>query len=179
MQPGTRVFWRPGQRLGLRSCSHPAPASTVCAWACARGRGGGYSQRAQRSLRATSMALLRSQPLLARNTSLRELEHCQAVKTTSELELSAFELSAAGVGGASVGEMVVKLGRFKPVEGSGLEDSGVGVALPSGLLVGSGAVLGSGVLLGVGLGVLSGLWVAWVVVTTTAPGWLCWEAWWA
>lgn len=104
-----------------------------------------YSQRAQLSLRATSMALLRSQPLLARNTSLRELEHCQAVKTTSELEL--FELSAAGVGGASVGEIVVKLGRFKPVEGSGLEDSGVGVAVPSGLLVGSGAVLGSGVLL--------------------------------
>lgn len=104
-----------------------------------------YSQRAQLSLRATSMALLRSQPLLARNTSLRELEHCQAVKTTSELEL--FELSAAGVGGASVGEIVLKLGRFKPVEGSGLEDSGVGVALPSGLLVGSGAVLGSGVLL--------------------------------
>lgn len=121
------------------------------------------------------MALLRSQPLLARNTSLRELEHCQAVKTTSELELS-----AAGVGGASVGEIVVKLGRFKPVDGSGRgEDSGVGVALPSGLLVGSGAVLGSGVLLGVGLGVLSELWVAWVVVTTTAPGWLCWEAWWA
>ena len=90
------------------------------------------------------MALLRSQPLLARNTSLRELEHCQAVKTTSELEL--FELSAAGVGGASVGEIVLKLGRFKPVEGSGLEDSGVGVALPSGLLVGSGAVLGSGVM---------------------------------
>ena len=119
------------------------------------------------------MALLRSQPLLARNTSLRELEHCQAVKTTSELELS-----AAGLVGASVGEIVVKLGRFKPVEGSGLEDSGVGVAVPSGLLVGSGAVLGSGVLLGVGLGVLSGLWV-WVVVTTTAPGWLCWEAWWA
>lgn len=109
---------------------------------------------------------------------MRELEHCQAVKTTSELELFALELSAAGVGGASVGEMVVKLGRFKPVEGSGLEDSGVGVAVPSGLLVGSGAVLGSGVLLGVGLGVLSGLWV-WVVVTTTAPGWLCWEAWWA
>jgi len=53
----------------------------------------------------------------------------------------------AGVGGASVGEIVLKLGRFKPVEGSGLEDSGVGVALPSGLLVGSGAVLGSGVLL--------------------------------
>ena len=103
-----------------------------------------YSQRAQLSLRATSIALLRSQPLLARNTSLRELEHCQAVKTTSELEL--FELSAAGVGGASVGEMVVKLGRFKPVEGSGLEDSGVGVAVPSGLLVGSGAVLGSGVM---------------------------------
>lgn len=109
--------------------------------------GGGYSQRAQLSLRATSMALLRSQPLLARNTSLRELEHCQAVKTTSELELFALELSAAGVGGASVGEIVVKLGRFKPVEGSGLEDSGVGVAVPSGLLVGSGAVLGSGVLL--------------------------------
>lgn len=138
-----------------------------------RSRSRGYSQRAQRSLRATSMALLRSQPLLARNTSLRELEHCQAVKTTSELELS-----AAGLVGASVGEIVVKLGRFKPVEGSGLEDSGVGVAVPSGLLVGSGAVLGSGVLLGVGLGVLSGLWV-WVVVTTTAPGWLCWEAWWA
>ena len=92
------------------------------------------------------MALLRSQPLLARNTSLRELEHCQAVKTTSELELSAFELSALGVWGASVGEIVVKLGRFKPVEGSGLEDSGVGVAVPSGLLVGSGAVLGSGVM---------------------------------
>lgn len=123
------------------------------------------------------MALLRSQPLLARNTSLRELEHCQAVKTTSELEL--FELSALGVWGASVGEIVVKLGRFKPVEGSGLEDSGVGVAVPSGLLVGSGAVLGSGVLLGVGLGVLSGLWVAWVVVTTMAPGWFCSEAWWA
>ena len=136
-----------------------------------------YSQRAQLSLRATSMALLRSQPLLARNTSLRELEHCQAVKTTSELEL--FELSALGVWGASVGEIVVKLGRFKPVEGSGLEDSGVGVAVPSGLLVGSGAVLGSGVLLGVGLGVLSGLWVAWVVVTTTAPVWFCSEAWWA
>jgi hypothetical protein len=77
-----------------------------------------------------------------------------------------------------VGEIVVKLGRFKPVEGSGLEDSGVGVAVPSGLLVGSGAVLGSGVLLGVGLGVLSGLWV-WVVVTTTAPVWFCSEAWWA
>ena len=92
------------------------------------------------------MALLRSQPLLARNTSLRELVHCQAVSTTSELELFALELSAAGVGGASVGEMVVKLGRFKPVEGSGLEDSGVGVAVPSGLLVGSGAVLGSGVM---------------------------------
>ena len=104
-----------------------------------------YSQRAQLSLRATSMALLRSQPLLARNTSLRELVHCQAVKTTSELEL--FELSALEVLGASVGEVVVKLGRFKPVEGSGLEDSGVGVAVPSGLLVGSGAVLGSGVLL--------------------------------
>ncbi len=103
--------------------------------------------------------------------------HCQAVKTTSELEL--FELSALEVLGASVGEMVVKLGRFKPVEGSGLEDSGVGVAVPSGLLVGSGAVLGSGVLLGVGLGVLSELWVAWVVVTTTAPGWFCSEAWWA
>lgn len=91
------------------------------------------------------MALLRSQPLLARNTSLRELEHCQAVSTTSELEL--FELSALEVLGASVGEMVVKLGRFKPVEGSGRgEDSGVGVAVPSGLLVGSGAVLGSGVM---------------------------------
>ena len=87
--------------------------------------------------------------------------------------------AGAGGGRASGGEMAVKLGRFKPVEGSGLEDSGVGVAVPSGLLVGSGAVLGSGVLLGVGLGVLSGLWVAWVVVTTTAPGWLCWEAWWA
>lgn len=136
-----------------------------------------YSQRAQLSLRATSMALLRSQPLLARNTSLRELVHCQAVKTTSELEL--FELSALEVLGASVGEMVVKLGRFKPVEGSGRgEDSGVGVAVPSGLLVGSGAVLGSGVLLGVGLGVLSELWV-WVVVTTTAPVWFCSEAWWA
>lgn len=147
-----------GLRLGLRS------------------RPRDYSQRAQLSRRATSMALLRSQPLLARNTSLRELVHCQAVKTTSELEL--FELSAAGVGGTSVGEMVVKLGRFKPVEGSGLEDSGVGVAVPSGLLVGSGAVLGSGVLLGVGLGVLSGLWV-WVVVTTTAPVWFCSEAWWA
>ena len=123
------------------------------------------------------MALLRSQPLLARNTSLRELVHCQAVKTTSELEL--FELSALEVLGASVGEMVVKLGRFKPVEGSGRgEDSGVGVAVPSGLLVGSGAVLGSGVLLGVGLGVLSGLWV-WVVVTTTAPVWFCSEARWA
>lgn len=137
-----------------------------------------YSQRAQLSLRATSMALLRSQPLLARNTSLRELVHCQAVKTTSELEL--FELSALEVLGASVGEMVVKLGRFKPVEGSVRgEDSGVGVAVPSGLLVGSGAVLGSGVMLWVGLGVLSGLWVAWVVVTTTAPGWFCSEAWWA
>ena len=120
-----------------------------------RSRPRDYSQRAQLSLRATSMALLRSQPLLARNTSLRELVHCQAVKTTSELEL--FELSALEVLGASVGEIVVKLGRFKPVEGSGLEDSGVGVAVPSGLLVGSGAVLGSGVLLGVGLGVLSGL----------------------
>lgn len=147
-----------GLRLGLRS------------------RPRDYSQRAQLSLRATSMALLRSQPLLARNTSLRELVHCQAVKTTSELEL--FELSALEVLGASVGEMVVKLGRFKPVEGSGLEDSGVGVAVPSGLLVGSGAVLGSGVLLGVGLGVLSELWV-WVVVTTTAPVWFCSEAWWA
>ena len=115
-----------GLRLGLRS------------------RFRDYSQRAQLSLRATSMALLRSQPLLARNTSLRELVHCQAVKTTSELEL--FELSALEVFGASVGEMVVKLGRFKPVEGSGLEDSGVGVAVPSGLLVGSGAVLGSGVM---------------------------------
>jgi len=125
------------------------------------------------------MALLRSQPLLARNTSLRELVHCQAVKTTSELELSALELSALEVLGASVGEIVVKLGRFKPVEGSGRgEDSGVGVAVPSGLLVGSGAVLGSGVLLGVGLGVLSELWV-WVVVTTTAPVWFCSEAWWA
>lgn len=93
------------------------------------------------------MALLRSQPLLARNTSLRELVHCQAVSTTSELELSALELSALEVLGASVGEIVVKLGRFKPVEGSGRgEDSGVGVAVPSGLLVGSGAVLGSGVM---------------------------------
>lgn len=148
-----------GLRLGLRS------------------RFRDYSQRAQLSLRATSMALLRSQPLLARNTSLRELVHCQAVKTTSELEL--FELSALEVLGASVGEIVVKLGRFKPVEGSGRgEDSGVGVAVPSGLLVGSGAVLGSGVLLGVGLGVLSGLWV-WVVVTTTAPVWFCSEARWA
>ena len=160
------------------------PALMFASCACVHGlclglrsRPRDYSQRAQRSLRATSMALLRSQPLLARNTSLRELEHCQAVKTTSELEL--FELSALGVWGASVGEMVVKLGRFKPVEGSGLEDSGVGVAVPSGLLVGSGAVLGSGVLLGVGLGVLSGLWVAWVVVTTTAPVWFCSEAWWA
>lgn len=157
-------------------------ASCVCVHALClglRSRPRDYSQRAQLSLRATSMALLRSQPLLARNTSLRELEHCQAVKTTSELELFALELSAPGVGGASVGEIVVKLGRFKPVEGSGLEDSGVGVAVPSGLLVGSGAVLGSGVLLGVGLGVLSGLWVAWVVVTTTAPVWFCSEAWWA
>ena len=156
-------------------------ASCVCVHALClgrRSRSRDYSQRAQLSLRATSMALLRSQPLLARNTSLRELEHCQAVKTTSELELFALELSAAGVGGASVGEIVVKLGRFKPVEGSGLEDSGVGVAVPSGLLVGSGAVLGSGVLLGVGLGVLSGLWV-WVVVTTTAPVWFCSEARWA
>lgn len=170
------MFLAAGAALGP-SCSRPASALTVLGL---RSRPRDYSQRAQRSLRATSMALLRSQPLLARNTSLRELEHCQAVKTTSELELSAFELSAAGVGGASVGEMVVKLGRFKPVEGSERdEDSGVGVAVPSGLLVGSGAVLGSGVLLGVGLGVLSGLWVAWVVVTTTAPGWLCWEAWWA
>ena len=144
-----------------------------------RSRPRDYSQRAQLSLRATSMALLRSQPLLARNTSLRELVHCQAVKTTSELELSALELSALEVLGASVGEIVVKLGRFKPVEGSGRgEDSGVGVAVPSGLLVGSGAVLGSGVLLGVGLGVLSELWV-WVVVTTTAPVWFCSEAWWA
>lgn len=109
-----------------------------------RSRSRDYSQRAQLSLRATSMALLRSQPLLARNTSLRELVHCQAVSTTSELEL--FELSALEVLGASVGEIVVKLGRFKPVEGSGLEDSGVGVALLSGLLVGSGAVLGSGVM---------------------------------
>ena len=153
-------------------------ASCVCVHALClglRSRPRDYSQRAQRSLRATSMALLRSQPLLARNTSLRELEHCQAVKTTSELEL--FELSAAGVGGA-VGEIVVKLGRFKPVEGSGLEDSGVGVAVPSGLLVGSGAVLGSGVLLGVGLGVFSELWV-WGVVTTTAPVWFCSEARWA
>ena len=157
-------------------------ASCVCVHALClgrRSRSRDYSQRAQLSLRATSMALLRSQPLLARNTSLRELVHCQAVKTTSELELFALELSAPGVGGASVGEIVVKLGRFKPVEGSGLEDSGVGVAVPSGLLVGSGAVLGSGVLLGVGLGVLSGLWVAWVVVTTTAPVWFCSEAWWA
>ena len=151
-----------GLRLGLRS------------------RPRDYSQRAQLSLRATSMALLRSQPLLARNTSLRELVHCQAVKTTSELELSALELSALEVLGASVGEIVVKLGRFKPVEGSGRgEDSGVGVAVPSGLLVGSGAVLGSGVMLWVGLGVFSGLWVAWVVVTTTALGWFCSEAWWA
>lgn len=138
------MFLAAGAALGP-SCSRPAPAFTLCAWVCARGRGGGYSQRAQRSLRATSMALLRSQPLLARNTSLRELVHCQAVKTTSELEL--FELSALEVLGASVGEIVVKLGRFKPVEGSGRgEDSGVGVAVPSGLLVGSGAVLGSGVM---------------------------------
>ena len=154
-------------------------ASCVCVHALClglRSRPRDYSQRAQLSLRATSMALLRSQPLLARNTSLRELEHCQAVSTTSELEL--FELSALEVLGASVGEIVVKLGRFKPVEGSGLEDSGVGVAVPSGLLVGSGAVLGSGVLLGVGLGVFSELWV-WVVVTTTAPVWFCSEAWWA
>lgn len=154
-------------------------ASCVCVHGLRLGRRSrprDYSQRAQLSLRATSMALLRSQPLLARNTSLRELVHCQAVKTTSELEL--FELSALEVLGASVGEIVVKLGRFKPVEGSGLEDSGVGVAVPSGLLVGSGAVLGSGVLLGVGLGVLSELWV-WVVVTTTAPVWFCSEAWWA
>ena len=129
------------------SCVCARGPGTIPSGRSARCRGGGYSQRAQRSLRATSMALLRSQPLLARNTSLRELEHCQAVKTTSELELFALELSAAGVGGASVGEIVLKLGRFKPVEGSGLEDSGVGVALPSGLLVGSGAVLGSGVLL--------------------------------
>ena len=169
------MFLAAGAALG------PALMSCACVHALCLGRRSrprDYSQRAQLSLRATSMALLRSQPLLARNTSLRELEHCQAVKTTSELELFALELSAAGVGGASVGEMVVKLGRFKPVEGSGLEDSGVGVAVPSGLLVGSGAVLGSGVLLGVGLGVFSELWV-WVVVTTTAPGWLCWEAWWA
>ena len=144
MQPGTRVFLAPRAALG--------PALMFAPCACVHGlclglrsRFRDYSQRAQLSLRATSMALLRSQPLLARNTSLRELVHCQAVKTTSELEL--FELSAAGVGGASVGEIVLKLGRFKPVEGSGLEDSGVGVALPSGLLVGSGAVLGSGVLL--------------------------------
>ena len=174
MQPGTRVFLAPRAALGaaLMSC------------ACVHGlrlglrsRPRDYSQRAQLSLRATSMALLRSQPLLARNTSLRELVHCQAVKTTSELEL--FELSALEVLGASVGEIVVKLGRFKPVEGSGRgEDSGVGVAVPSGLLVGSGAVLGSGVLLGVGLGVVSELWV-WVVVTTTAPVWFCSEAWWA
>lgn len=176
MQPGTRVFLAPRAALG--------PALMFAPCACVHGlclglrsRFRDYSQRAQLSLRATSMALLRSQPLLARNTSLRELVHCQAVKTTSELEL--FELSALEVLGASVGEMVVKLGRFKPVEGSGRgEDSGVGVAVPSGLLVGSGAVLGSGVLLGVGLGVLSGLWV-WVVVTTTAPVWFCSEAWWA
>ena len=171
MQPGTRVFFgAPGGAWAFIF------ASCVCVHGLRLGRRSrprDYSQRAQRSLRATSMALLRSQPLLARNTSLRELEHCQAVKTTSELELS-----AAGVGGASVGEIVVKLGRFKPVEGSGIEDSGVGVAVPSGLLVGSGAVLGSGVLLGVGLWVLSGLWV-WVVVTTTAPVWFCSEAWWA
>ena len=166
------MFLAAGAALGP-SCSRPASALTVLGL---RSRPRDYSQRAQRSLRATSMALLRSQPLLARNTSLRELEHCQAVKTTSELEL--FELSAAGVGGASVGEIVVKLGRFKPVEGSGLEDSGVGVAVPSGLLVGSGAVLGSGVLLGVGLGVFSELWV-WGVVTTTAPVWFCSEARWA
>lgn len=167
------MFLAAGAALG------PALMSCACVHALCLGRRSrprDYSQRAQLSLRATSMALLRSQPLLARNTSLRELEHCQAVKTTSELEL--FELSAPGVGGASVGEIVVKLGRFKPVEGSGLEDSGVGVAVPSGLLVGSGAVLGSGVLLGVGLGVFSGLWV-WVVVTTTAPVWFCSEAWWA
>ena len=95
-------------------------ASCVCVHGLRLGRRSrprDYSQRAQLSLRATSMALLRSQPLLARNTSLRELVHCQAVKTTSELEL--FELSALEVLGASVGEMVVKLGRFKPVEGSG------------------------------------------------------------
>ena len=167
------MFLAAGAALG------PALMSCACVHALCLGRRSrprDYSQRAQLSLRATSMALLRSQPLLARNTSLRELEHCQAVKTTSELEL--FELSAPGVGGASVGEIVVKLGRFKPVEGSGLEDGGVGVAVPSGLLVGSGAVLGSGVLLGVGLGVFSGLWV-WVVVTTTAPVWFCSEARWA
>lgn len=136
------MFLAAGAALG------PALMSCACVHGLRLGRRSwsrDYSQRAQLSLRATSIALLRSQPLLARNTSLRELEHCQAVKTTSELEL--FELSAAGVGGASVGEIVLKLGRFKPVEGSGLEDSGVGVALPSGLLVGSGAVLGSGVLL--------------------------------
>ena len=137
------MFLAAGAALG------PALMSCACVHALClgrRSRSRDYSQRAQLSLRATSMALLRSQPLLARNTSLRELVHCQAVKTTSELELFALELSAPGVGGASVGEMVVKLGRFKPVEGSGLEDSGVGVAVPSGLLVGSGAVLGSGVM---------------------------------
>ena len=137
------MFLAAGAALG------PALMSCACVHALClgrRSRSRDYSQRAQLSLRATSMALLRSQPLLARNTSLRELVHCQAVKTTSELELFALELSAPGVGGASVGEIVVKLGRFKPVEGSGLEDSGVGVAVPSGLLVGSGAVLGSGVM---------------------------------
>ena len=136
------MFLAAGAALG------PALMSCACVHALCLGRRSrprDYSQRAQLSLRATSMALLRSQPLLARNTSLRELVHCQAVKTTSELEL--FELSALEVLGASVGEMVVKLGRFKPVEGSGRgEDSGVGVAVPSGLLVGSGAVLGSGVM---------------------------------